>query len=470
MDKRVEMKVPFPGPKTVKMLEDMKAYESQGDLCFANYGTPPVIEEADGLFVKNIDGNTFLDLTSGFAALNLGHCPQEVIAAIDKQMNRVHHTAQQPTSVRVELAKKLVEIAPGELKNNSKVQYDTGGTNAVEVGMKLAKAYTGRPYILCFHGAYHGRSFGTLTMSSFAFLKEGFFPLMDGSVRVPYPYCYRCPFGREKGSCGMFCLEYLENLLSDPTWGLIDRKKGTNLVAGILMEPAQGAGGYIIPPDGFWQGVRQLCDKYDILLIDDEIQMGWGRSGKYFAIETWDTYPDIMMVGKAFTAGTFPNAAIIARTDIMDTFKPIKQSVTFSGNPVGAAAALAMLRVLDRDNLMANAVDAGGYFLEGLKELQRKHKLIGQVQGKALMLSLEFVKDRETKEPASEETTRIIREAVKRGLLLTISGHFGNRINIVAPLIITRREVDMGLAILDEVISVVEGCKNAAECECCTVS
>jgi len=456
VNKKIDMKTTFPGPKTLKILEEMKKYESQGDLCFANYGIPPVIEEAKGCYVKDVDGNTYLDLTGGFAALNLGHCPDEIIEDVYAQMKKVHHTAQQPTEVRVELAKKLVKNAPGKLKNNSKVQYDTGGTTAVEVGIKLAKAYTKRPYIVCYHGAYHGRSHGTLAVTSFAFLKENFFPLMPGAVRIPYPYCYRCPFGKTYPSCNIFCLEFLENLFSDPTWGLIDRKKGTNLVAGILFEPAQGAGGYIIPPDEYWKGVREICNKYDVLLIDDDIQMGWGRAGTIFSIEAWDTYPDIIIVGKAFTAGVFPNSAVIARADIMDTFKPIHQSVTFSGNPVGAVAALKMIEILERESILENVKNLGKYFFEGLLELKEKHKLIGCVQGKGFILSIEFVKNRETKEPASDETMEIIKEGVKNGLLLTISGHFGNRINIVPPLNITKVEIEEGIRVLDKVIGKVE--------------
>ena len=453
MDKKIEMKVPFPGPKTLKALESLKKYESQGDLCFANYGIPPVIKEAEGLFVKDVDGNTYLDFTAGFAALNLGHCPEEVIKAVNEQMGKVHHTAQQPTEIRAALAKKLVEIAPGSLKNNSKVQFDTGGTGAVEVGMKLAKAYTKRPYILCYTGAYHGRSFGTLAVTCFPFLKENFFPLMPGAVRIPYPYCYRCPVGENEDDCTEYYINQLREMFSDPTWGLIDKKKGTNLVAGLLFEPAQGAGGYIIPPDGYWKEVRKLCDEFDILMVDDEIQMGWGRSGKMFAIECWDVTPDIMMVGKAFTAGVFPNAAIIARTKIMDILAPIHQSVTFSGNPVGSAAALAMIDTLEKKKLLENARNMGDYFLGKLNELKEKHQLIGCVQGKGLMLSLEFVKNRKTKEPF--ESMQIVKEALKRGLLLTVSGHFGNRLNLVPPLIITKDEVDMGIKILDEVIGMV---------------
>jgi 4-aminobutyrate aminotransferase-like enzyme len=454
IEKNIKMNTEIPGPKTLSILEDLRKYESRGDLCFANYGTPPVIEEAEGVFVKDVDGNTFLDLTSGFAALNLGHCPKAVLDAANQQMNKVHHTAQQPTEIRMKLAKKLVEIAPGELKNNSKVQYDTGGTNAVEVGMKLAKAYTKRPYILCYQGAYHGRSFGTLAVTCFPFLKENFFPLMPGAVRIPYPYCYRCPFGREYGSCGMQCVKHVKELFSDPTWGLIDKRKGTNLVAGLLFEPAQGAGGYIIPPEEYWQGIREICDEFDVLMVDDEIQMGWGRSGSMFSIERWGVTPDIMMVGKAFTAGTIPNAAIIAKTEIMDVLEPIHQSVTFSGNPVGSAAAMAMLETLEKEKLIQNANEMGEYFLGKLNELMDKHQLIGCVQGKGLILSLEFVKDRETKEPF--ESIQIVKEAMKKGLLLTISGHFGNRLNIVPPLIITKDQIDAAVSILDETIGSFE--------------
>ncbi|MDD5483369.1 MAG: aspartate aminotransferase family protein [Kiritimatiellae bacterium] len=445
----------YPGPKAVKILKDLQKYESAGDLCFANYaGLPPVIKEAKGVFVRDVDGNTFLDLTSGFAALNLGHCPQEVIEAACKQMKTVHHTAQQPTEVRVQLAKKLVAMAPGKLRNNSKVQYDTGGTNAVEVGMKIAKACTKRPYILCYQGAYHGRSHGTLSVTCFPFLKENFFPIMPGAVRIPYPYCYRCPFGRSYPGCELFCAKHIENMFQDPTWGLIDRKKGTNLVAGLLFEPAQGAGGYIVPPAEYWKEVRRICEKYDVLLIDDEIQMGWGRSGEMFSIEAFDTYPDIMMVGKAFTAGVIPNAAILAPIKIMDVLKPIHQSVTFSGNPVGAAAALAMIATIEKRKLLDHVRKMGAYFLERLQELMEKHEIIGQVQGKGFILSMELVKNRRTKEPF--ESINVVKAAMRKGLLLTISGHFGNRLNIVPPLVITKGEIDIGVKILDEALGAVE--------------
>ncbi|MDD5599946.1 MAG: aminotransferase class III-fold pyridoxal phosphate-dependent enzyme, partial [Victivallaceae bacterium] len=225
-------------------------------------------------------------------------------------------------------------------------------------------------------------------------------------------------------------------------------------VAGLLFEPAQGAGGYLIPPDGYWQEIRKICDDFEVLMVDDEVQMGWGRSGKMFSIENWDVAPDIMMVGKAFTAGVIPNAAIIARTEIMDVLKPIHQSVTFSGNPVGSAAALAMMETLEKEKLIENANVMGKYFLGKLNELMDKHPLIGCVQGKGLMLSMELVKDRETKEPF--ESIQIVKEAVKKGLLLTISGHFGNRLNLVPPLIITKEQIDAAVAILDEIIGTFE--------------
>lgn len=454
MEQKINIKG-FPGPKTLEWLEEMKATESQGDLSFTNYDIPPVIEKGEGCYIKDIDGNIYLDFTSGFSALNLGHCPKEVIEAVYAQMNAVHHTAQLPSKSRIDLLKKLKSIAPGKLRNNCKIQYDTGGTNAVEVGMKLAKSYTGRPYVMCYTGAYHGRSFGTLAVTANPFLKRDFMPIMPGAHRIPYPYCYRCPFGRSEGHCEMECVHFVDTMFNNPASGFIDKKKDTNLVAGILFEPCQGAGGYIIPPKDYWKRIQEICEKYDLLLIDDEIQMGWGRTGEMFSIENFDVSPDIVMVGKAFTAGVVSNAATISTPEIMDTFEPIHQSVTFSGNPVGSAAVLAMIKTVEEKNLLDNSKKMGEYFYNKLLELQEKHSIIGQVQGLGLALSLEFVKDRKTKEPASKEAVAIIYEALHNGLVTTTSGHFGNRMNIVPPLIVTENDIDSGIQVLDAAIATI---------------
>ena len=460
MERTVLMKKIFPGPRTQEILKELKKYESRGEIYFSNYEIPPVISEAEGLYLKDVDGNVYLDLTSGFAALNLGHCHPKLIEAAINQMKKVHHTAMLPVEERAKLVKKLSQIAPGDLKDNCKIQLDVSGTNAVEIAMKLAKLYTKRPIIISFYGGYHGRSFGTLAVTSDAFWRAGVYPIMPGGVQVPYPYCYRCYFGLEYPSCKLRCLKFLERILTDPKCGLRNEKRGTNLVAAILIEPAQGASGYVIPPDEFWPGVREICDEYDILLLDDEIQMGWGRSGKLFAIEAWGVTPDIMAVGKSMSGGVIPIAATLARKEIIDSFEPNYQSVTFGGTPVACAVASTMINLLEEEKLVDRAEVMGKYFLEGLEDLQTHHPLIGYVEGKGLMIGMEFVKNRKTKEPASDETMMIIREAIKKGLILTISGYYGNRINIVAPLIIKKDEIDKAIKILDDTISEVEKMTN----------
>jgi 4-aminobutyrate aminotransferase len=445
----------FPGPKTKKVLDILREYESQGELYFSTYDNPPVIDEAEGAILKDVDGNYYIDFTSGFAALNTGHRHPKLIEAAISQLNKVHHTAQLPVEVRAVYAKKLCEIAPGKLKGKSKVHFDISGTNAVEIAMKLAKAYTGRVNFISYYGGYHGRSFGTLSVTSDAYLRD-FYPLMPGGYQIPFPYCYRCIYDKEYPGCDFTCIKHLELLFSNRKFGLADKNSGINSIAGLVIEPAQGASGYIIPPDEYWPQVRKLCDKYGIMLIDDEVQMGWGRSGKIFCIELWNVTPDIVASGKSITGGVIPMAVVIAEKKVMDTFKPNQQSVTFAGTPVGCAVGIALIELLKNEKLLEHATEKGKYLLNGLKDLQNRHPLIGLVDGRGLMIGIEFVKDRVSKEPATNETKIIMKESMKKGLVLNVTGYYGNRINIVPPLIIEKDQIDKALKILDEVLYMVE--------------
>ncbi len=456
MVQKVGTKGSFPGPRTKELLAVLAKYESRGELYLGNYGTPPVISEAEGMYMKDVDDNVYLDLTAGFAALNLGHRPKKVIDAVINQLNKVHHTAMIPVELRAQLAKKLSQIAPGTLKNNCKTHFDISGTNVVEIAIKLAKGYTKRPNVISYYGAYHGRSFGTLAVTSDAYLRGDFYPIMPGGTQVPYPYCYRCPFGQEPETCKKQCVDFLEMVMTNRKFGLVDKVSGINSVAALVIEPTQAASGYILPPEGYWQAVRKLCDENNILLVDDEVQMGWGRSGKMFCIENWDVTPDIIATGKAMSAGVTPIAATIAKTEIMDSFNINQQSVTFGGHPTGCAATLAMIEVLEEEKMLDHSMDMGDYFQKGLADLQTRHPIIGQVQGKGLMIGMEFVKDRQTKEPASAETKWIIREGMEKGMIMTISGYYGNRINIVPSLIIQKPNIDQALSILDDVLTTVE--------------
>lgn len=449
-------KGPFPGPKSQEILAVLDKYESKGETYTANYRRPPVIETAKGVFVTDIDGNTYLDFTSGFAALNAGHCPEPLLDVAVEQMRKVHHTAMIPVESRAQLLKTLAGIAPGNLRDNCRIHLDVSGTNAVEIAVKIAKSYTNRPLIVSFCGAYHGRSFGTLAVTSDAFFRSQFYPIMPGGVQFPYGYCYRCAFDRSYPECDLACVKYLEKALTNRKFGLADSELGVNSVAAIIGEPAQGASGYIVPPKEFWPSIRRLCDEHGILLIADEIQMGWARSGKMFCMEVWDTTPDIMAVGKSISSGIAPLAATIARPEIMDCLKPTHQTVTFGGTPVACAVAVATIDFIQKKNLALRAQNLGEYFLDGLRELATRHQMIGCVDGLGLIIGMEFVRDRKTKEPAPEETQAVIQEAMKRGLIVTLSGYFGNRVNLVAPLVVEKPEIDTALSILDQAIGAVE--------------
>lgn len=445
----------FPGPNTKKILDMLREFESRGEIYFSTYDIPPVIDEAEGAYLKDVDGNYYIDFTSGFAALNTGHRHPKLIEAAVNQLNKVHHTAMLPVEARAILAKRLCEIAPGKLKGNCKVHFDLSGTNAVEIAMKLAKAYTKRTSFISYYGGYHGRSHGTLAVTSDAYFRD-FYPIMPGGNQIPYPYCYRCVYDKQYPYCNFTCIKHLELLFSNRKFGLADKNSGINSIAGLVIEPAQGASGYVIPPDEYWPKVRKLCDKYGVMLIDDEIQMGWGRSGKTFAIELWDVTPDIMVFGKSITGGVAPMAAVIAEKKVMDVFRPNQQSVTFGGTPVACAVGIAMLDTLKEEKLVENANVMGKYLLDGLKDLQARHPLIGFVDGRGLMIGMEFVKDRKTKEPATDETKMIMRQSMKKGLVLNVTGYYGNRINIVPPLVIKKDQIDEALRILDEVLGLVE--------------
>jgi len=457
VNQKIEIKTALPGPKSQAIIADLHEMESAGEIYFRNYnGMPPIVEESKGSYIKDVDGNTFLDFTAGFAALPLGHGPEKVVEAVVDQIRKTHHTAQMPVEIRHKLVKRLCDVMPGQLKNNCRVQFDLNGTNVVEIAVKTARAYTKRPLTICYSGGYHGRSITTLGLTGSAYLKRDYYPIGTGFERIPYPYCYRCPYGKEYGTCGMQCLKALDQMLSDPMYGWKDDGTNTNLVAGILFEPCQGAGGYLIPPKEYWPGVREICDKHNILMIDDEVQMGWGRSGDLFTLSSYGVVPDIMIMGKAFSAGVAPNAAVVGRKDIMDALLDSHQSVTFSGSPLGCAASYAFMDVMEEENILENVRELGAYALEKLKALKEKHPCIGDVQGLGLILAVEFVKDRETKEPAGALRNEVIKDMQRNGVLMTPSGHLGNRINIVAPLNATKEQMDVALDAMDKAITKAE--------------
>jgi 4-aminobutyrate aminotransferase-like enzyme len=413
----------------------------------------------DGVHVTDVDGNVYIETFGAYAASCLGYRPKELISEVEDQINSLMHVADMPNVPRARLAQELVGIAPGELKQG-KVQFEIGGGGAVDLALKLAAYYAPHPRhdVISFYGGYHGRTIGSVSVAANVYNREGVPCISAQVVRAPYPYCYRCIFEKTYPSCDMFCARYLEKLFQSPEYGLYDPRTRTNLVSTLIVEPTQFHSGGIVPPAAFYPAIRQLCDEYGIVFIDDEIAIGMGRSGYWYACEAFDTVPDIIVTSKALSGGIWPLSAAIGKKEIFAVWdeRPDKHMGTWHGDPVGCRAALTVIREIKQRNLLERCRTLGDYFLDGLKGLQTNHPLIGEVAGIGLGLSMELVKDRKTKEPAAEETVAVITEALRRGVMICRAAYYGNRMTFMPPYIVTRDEIDTILKVVDESLAVVE--------------
>ncbi|HDI86343.1 MAG TPA: aminotransferase class III-fold pyridoxal phosphate-dependent enzyme, partial [Candidatus Korarchaeota archaeon] len=316
-------------------------------------------------------------------------------------------------------------------------------------GIKATRYYTQRYYFVGFINGFHGRTMGSLAFTTTSpAARRRFQPMMPGVVHAPYPYCYRCPLGHKEGypECGLACLDYLEN-------EILGHVAPPDEVAGILFEPVQGAGGYIVPPAEWVKGLRRIADEHGIVLMDDEVQAGMGRTGRWWAVEHFGVEPDVVMISKAIASG-FPFGACVARSEILE-WGPGAHENTLGGNPVLASVALTVIDIIEKEGLLENAKKVGEHMVKRLREMQERYEIIGDVRGLGLMVGVEFVKDRRTKEPATKERGKIVQEAFKRGLLLLGAGK--SSLRLAPPLIITEEEADVGLDILEETIKEVAG-------------
>ena len=408
---------------------------------------PLVIDHGKGTEVWDVDGNRYLDFMTGIAVASTGHCHPEVVQAIKDQAEKFLHIclADFHYEVAVELAEKLDEIAPFE--EGAQIFFTNSGAEAIESAIKLARYTTGKRQFIAFHGAFHGRTIGALSLTASKYRqKEGFFPLMPGVTHVPYPDVYRPALNYDTTQdYGEAIVDYIEHTVFH---GFVPSDE----VAGIFIEPILGEGGYIVPTPGFFPALRDLCDRYDILLVADEVQSGMGRSGKWWGIEHFGVEPDIVTSAKGIASG-MPLGAMIARKSLM-TWEPGAHGSTFGGNPVSCAAALATVRLI-QDKYMQNAADMGNYLMECLDEMQQRHQMIGDVRGKGLMIGIEIVEDRATRKPAKEIRDRIINEAFNRGLLLLGAGDAAVR--LMPPLMVEQHSCDEALNILDDVMTHIAG-------------
>ena len=406
---------------------------------------PFVMDHGKGSEVWDVDGNRFLDFMAGIAVTSTGHAHPKVIKAIQEQAEQFIHISSDFYHVKwIELAEKLDEIAPF---NEAAVSFMTNsGTEAVETAIKLARYHTGRSNFIGFTGAFHGRTMGAVTFTaSKPAYHGGFYPLMNGVVHAPFPNPYRPVLERKAGE------DYGETVVRYIDDQILGHILPPDEVAGILVETIQGEGGYIVPPPGFYPALRKLCDKHGILLIMDEVQSGMGRTGKWWAIEHFGVEPDIVTAAKGIASG-MPLGACIARQSVMD-WERGSHGNTYGGNPISCAAALATFELIN-DEYLANAADVGQYTMDALEEIQARHPSMGDVRGRGLMIGVEFVQDRNTKEPAKELCDRIVELAFERGLLTLGCGK--SVIRIAPALSINKSEIDEGLQTFEEAITLAE--------------
>ena len=430
------LKTALPGPNARAIVE------RDGQVVSPSYTRPYpfVIARGEGAMVEDVDGNVFLDCAAGIAVNSTGHSHPDVVKAIVDQAQRYLHMSGTDFyyEPQVRLAEVLSQAVP--MPGPCRSFFGNSGAEANEAAIKLARYHTKRPFLIAFMGSFHGRTLGALSLTaSRAVQRKGFGPVTaPGVFHVPYPDVYR---GGPRAA--RECLEFIE----DRT---LVQLVAPDEVAAIVVEPIQGEGGYLVPPPEFFEGLRALADSHGILLLVDEVQSGMGRTGKLFAIEHFGVQPDIITMAKGIASG-MPLGVTTARAGVMD-WTPGAHASTFGGNPVSCAAALATITLL-QDQLVANAADVGAYLIEGLRDLQRKHPMMGDVRGKGLMIGVELVKDPVTKVRAGVERDRVVEEAFRRGLLILGAGR--NTVRLSPPLVLTRAQAGVAIDILDQSMDVV---------------
>ena len=437
-----EMKLPnlkmaLPGPKAKSVVaRDAKSVSPSYTRDY-----PLVAKSGHGAVVEDVDGNTFLDFAAGIAVCATGHCHPEVVAAIQKQAAELIHLSGTDFYYEgmPQLAEKLSAVSPGA--ESKRVYFGNSGAEAIEAAIKLAKYHTKRDKLIAFHGAFHGRTMGALSLTaSRAVQRKGFGTLLSGVFHMPYPDTYRGTYGVRPETAAADCLSYLEN-------ELFRRRVDPEEVAGIFIEPIQGEGGYILAPAEFLQGLRKICTKYGILLVADEVQSGMGRTGKWWAIDHAGVEADIICSAKGIASG-MPLSAVIARASVMD-WKPGAHASTFGGNPVCIAAALTTMRLLE-EKYMANAKRVGDFILKRTADWTQKFKSVGEVRGRGLMIGIEFVRDQKTKEKAPELRNRLVHAAFHKGLLVLGSGDTTMR--FCPPLVIDEEQAEFAVKTLEDCI------------------
>jgi 4-aminobutyrate aminotransferase/(S)-3-amino-2-methylpropionate transaminase len=445
----IQLRTAIPGPKSRALSERRAKAVPRG----LSHGTPIYVAQAEEVWLEDVDGNRYLDFASGIGCLNVGHRQKAVIEAVKDQLDHFLHTCVQVTPYEsyVRLAERMNEVTPGKFAK--KTIFLNSGAEAVENAVKIARAHTKRPGIIAFEDAFHGRTMMTLALTSKTHpYKAGFAPFPSEVYRVPFAYCYRCSYNLKYPSCDLYCARHLHDTFK--------RVVANEEVAAVIAEPVLGEGGFIAPPPDYFQVLIDLCHKHGILFIADEVQSGFGRTGALFASERYGIEPDLIVTAKSLGGG-LPLAAVTGRAEIMDAPGPGGLGGTFGGNPLSCAAALAVLDLFERENLLERANELGDRFQTRAREWRCRWPIIGDVRGLGGMQAIELVQSQESKTPATDETKKITQYCYEHGVITITAGTHSNVIRILVPLIATDAQFDEGLAVLESGLAAVCDKKGA---------
>ena len=400
------------------------------------------VESARGAIVKDVEGREYIDFAGGIAVMNVGHSHPKVVSAIREQAEKFTHTCFMvlPYEPAVELAEKLSESLPGDTPKST--MFVNSGAEAVENAVKIARTYTGRQAVIAFEGGFHGRTLLGMTLTSKVKpYKYGFGPFAPEVYRMPYAYCYRCPFKLRHPECNLACAEHLNDFLISHVAG--------DKVAALVVEPVLGEGGFVVPPDGYLNRLKEICDEHGILFIADEVQTGIGRTAEMFAMSHWGIEADLTTVAKSLAAG-MPLSAVVGKKEIMDSVHPGGIGGTYGGNPVACSAALAVFNIFEEENLLDKAQKLGSILEKRFNSFKDRFNLVGDARGLGAMRAFELVKNRETKEPAADKAKELVRYCFSRGLILLSCGTYGNVIRVLMPLVIEDEDLEKGLGIIED--------------------
>jgi 4-aminobutyrate aminotransferase/(S)-3-amino-2-methylpropionate transaminase len=444
----IQLRTAIPGPRSLALMKRREAAVVRG----VYHATPVFVAKAEGAVIEDVDGNRLIDLAGGIGCMNTGHRAPAVIEAVRRQLDRFLHTSFNvlPYESYIALCEKLNTLAPG--KGPKKTVLVNSGAEAVENAIKIARLYTKRPAIISFEDAFHGRTYMAMAATSKTHpYKAGFEPFPAEVYRIPYAYCYRCSYSLKYPSCEVFCAKHIEDTFK--------RVVAAESVAAVIVEPVLGEGGFVTPPTEFYPTLASICRKYGILLIADEVQTGFARTGAMFACVQLGLEPDLVTMAKSLSGG-LPLAAVTGRADIMDSPAVGQLGGTFGGNPAACEAALAVLDIIEKENFCARANVLGERFRKRASKWQERCELVGDVRGLGAMQAIELVRSRATRQPADDETKQVAQYCYEHGVVLITAGSYGNVIRLLMPLVISDEQMDEALDVLEAGLAQVSETKD----------